>query len=139
MKNITLFNTKEAITYQEISNFEKENNYNLPQSYKDFLVNNNGGVPKENIFWDGELETGISFFYPLKYGKNTVENVIDNIVREDALPKHYFPFASTGGSGVYTFSMINENLGEIYLFHFDGSEPMKIAKSFEDFINNLEE
>lgn len=67
MKKINLFNTKQAITYKEIEDFEKENDYNLPQSYKDFLVNNNGGIPKENIFWDGNLETGISFFYPLRY------------------------------------------------------------------------
>jgi hypothetical protein len=35
--------------------------------------------------------------------------------------------------------MKEENFGEVYLFHFDGSEPFKIANSFEEFIDNLQE
>ena len=107
--------------------------------YKQFLLKNNGGIPKENIFWDGNIESRISFFFPLKYGEHTIENVISNIHREDALPSMYFPFADTRGGAIYSFSMSNDNFGEVFLFHFDGSEPLKISNSFEEFINNLEE
>ena len=131
-----LKNKEKFLKLIEIEGFEKEYKLNLPQNYKQFLLKNNGGVPKENVFWDGELEMGVSYFYPLKYGETKLENIIEVIWREDALPKEYFPFASTGGAGDYAFSLNNE---EVYLFNYDGSEPFKVTNSFEEFIGYLEE
>ena len=139
MKNITLQYSEQLLKISEIELLEAQNNFKIVQSYKQFLLKNNGGVPKENVFWDGELEMGVSYFYPLKYGEHTIEEVIENIHREDALPKEYFPFASTGGGSIYAFSMLDDNFGEVYLFHFDGSEPFKVTNSFEEFIGYLEE
>lgn len=138
MKKITLELQEKKVTLDEINSFEKEYDFKLIKSYKLFLKENNGGVPIENIFWNGDIESGVSVFFPLKYGRNTLENIVSNIHREDALPKTYFPFASTGGVSIYTFSMKKENFGEIYIFNFDGSEPFKIANSFEEFIDILE-
>ncbi|MCO7184130.1 SMI1/KNR4 family protein [Tenacibaculum sp. XPcli2-G] len=139
MKKITLNNSKNSLTNLEIENFEKKNNFTFPVSYKKFLLIGNGGVPKENIFWDGEIESDVSFFYSLIYGSNNIESVLENLHREDALPKTFFPFASTGGGSIYAFSMREDSFEEVYLFHFDGSEPLKLCNTFKEFINNLEE
>ncbi|EDP96807.1 SMI1/KNR4 family protein [Kordia algicida OT-1] len=138
MKKITLELQEKKVTLNEINSFEKEYGFKLINSYKSFLTENNGGVPIENIFWDGNIASGVSVFFPLKYGKNSLENTISYLHREDALPKTYFPFASTGGASIYAFSMKKENFGEVYIFNFDGSEPFKITNSFEEFIESLE-
>lgn len=139
MKKITVNNSKDILIELDILNFENKNNYKLPLSYKDFLLKNNGGVPNENIFWNGVIEADVAYFYSLKYGNNNIESVMSNIHRDDALPKTFLPFASSGGGSMYAFSMEKTGYGEIYLFHFDGSDPFKLCESFEDFINNLEE
>lgn len=139
MKTITLKLQQEKISLFEVEQFEVDNGFILPISFKQFLVQNNGGVPKERIFWDGVLESGVSYFYPLIYGENTIEKIINSIHRDDALPNSFLPFASTGGAGDYTISMNKDSFGAIYIFHYDGSEPFKIANSFEMFINQLEE
>ena len=139
MKKITLKHQEEKVTIPEVEQFELDNGFKLPISYKQFLAQNNGGVPKERIFWDGEIESRVSYFYPLKYGENTIEKVIGLIHREDALPNTFLPFASTGGAGDYTISMNDDSFGKVYVFHYDDSEPFKMANSFEEFINYLEE
>ena len=139
MKKINLEHQQEKVTITEVEQFESDIGFKLPKSYKQFLTQNNGGVPRERIFWDGEIESGVSYFYPLKHGKNTIEKIIGLIHREDALPKTFLPFASTGGAGNYVISMNTDSFGEVYVFHYDGSEPFKMANSFEEFINYLEE
>ncbi|CAL2091531.1 SMI1_KNR4 domain-containing protein [Tenacibaculum sp. 190524A02b] len=139
MRKITLEFQEKKLNIEDISTFEKEYKFVLPESYKKFLLENNGGIPKESIFWDGTIESHVSNFYSLKYGNVTLENIIKEIHREDALPTIFFPFASTGGGGDYAFSLKDSNFGEVYLFHYDGSEPFKICSSFDDFIKSLEE
>ena len=142
MKKIALKHQEEKVTIQEVEQFESDHVFKLPNSYKQFLAQNNGGVPKEKIFWDGEIESGVFYFYPLKYGDtNALEHIIpvlhDN--EEKILPVTYFPFARTAGGSIYAFSMESKNYGEVYIFHYDDSEPFKMANSFEEFINYLEE
>ena len=139
MKKITLKLQEEKITLEYLNSFENTYNFNIPNSYKEFLVENNGGIPVEKIFWDGEIECYVPHFYSLKNGEYPIEEIIKELHREDALPTYFFPFASTGGAGSYAFSMKNEDFGAVYVFHFDGSEPLKLTDSFEDFINAMEE
>lgn len=74
MKQIILELQEKRVTLSEINSFSKEYSFKLSNSYKLFLMDNNGGVPIENIFWDGNIASGVSVFFPLKYGRNSRGN-----------------------------------------------------------------
>ncbi len=69
MKKITLEYQEKKVTNEEIETFLSINNFKIPNSYKESLIFNNGGVPLENMFVNNDLESGVSRFYSLKYGK----------------------------------------------------------------------
>lgn len=46
----SVFNTGRKVSDAEIKAFEKKNKVNLPESYVEFLLQNNGGAPVPNAF-----------------------------------------------------------------------------------------
>lgn len=54
---------EKQVTRSEINAFEKANNFKLVKNYKSFLAKNNGGVPVENMFYDGNIESGVTLFF----------------------------------------------------------------------------
>ena len=141
MKNINLRAQEKSVGLMEINQFELDNGFKLPKSYKTFLSNSNGGVPRERIYWDpeNELELGISHFESLKYGSYPLEDILENVYTNETVPRGFVPFASDGGSGQYILSTNSEDFGEIYVIYSDSEEPFKLCDSFDDFINRLEE
>jgi hypothetical protein len=139
MKKIKFENQIKKVSKSEIMFFEKSNDFTFPKEYILFLQDNNGGVPEERMFHDkvDDSEFYIRKFYSLKYTNYPLEKVIKNLHGEGSLPKDFFPFASNGGAGVYAFKMEAEF--PVYVFTFDGFDPLELSYSFEDFIDDLEE
>lgn len=145
------------LNIEDIENFEKRFNIKLPQSYKDFLLEYNGGQV--------DLSTnGSDIFYRI-FDQNTNELIVDCYVGyfrdlgeiEESLihlkksPEdcYYLDECIKRGALVIAFGDpmeisigINEdNFGKIYRssFSFGGEELELIADSFEKFINSFEE
>ncbi len=139
MKKIEFKNQVKKVSESEILTFQKINEFKFPKEYIQFLTSSNGGVPVENMFYleEDDSEFFITKFYSLKHSGYPLEKVVENLYEQEVLPKDFFPFASTGGAGVYAFKMEAEF--PVYVFTFDVLDPLQLSYSFEDFIDTLEE
>nr|WP_321229235.1 SMI1/KNR4 family protein [uncultured Psychroserpens sp.] len=128
---------EESISSEEINEFEEKYNKNLPNSYKDHIIINNGGIPDKDYLRNSEIT--VSCFYSIKNGKNKIEDVIKVLQElEDVLPKHLFPFAHDMGGNDFCISLAEEDYGKIYIWYHDaGGEKKLISGSFEEFMSGL--
>lgn len=135
----------------EINDFEQKWNINLPENYKNFLLENNGGRPAEDLTFpiknDPPLNLGvINFFYGINAGEH---NDLDKEMRvhEDRVPKGFVPIAGDPMGNEICLAVSGEHEGEVYFWEHeeeaeDGEEPTMqnmylVANSFEEFLNNL--
>ncbi|RBW59437.1 hypothetical protein DS884_06775 [Tenacibaculum sp. E3R01] len=138
MNKINFKKVNKKIELSDLMDFEIQFGFTIPEHYKSFLIENNGGVPVERVFWNGELELGVGAFYSLKHGDSNLGDILNIVYGDNSLPRFFLPFAHTRGGSDYVIDLREKRLNDIYIYHYDGSEPFKIANSFEEFINNLE-
>ncbi len=124
--------SKENISNSELLEFEQSIGYELPRSYKKFILKNNGGVPDNEHFDEFKL----SSFFPIKYGNNTVEKTYE--IFKNLIPKGYLPIADDIGGWPICLDLNKWNTyGFVYLVHMDGPEIDFVAESFEEFLGGL--
>lgn len=138
MKNSFSYSEKN-VSLEDINEFQQNYNIKLPESYKQHILINNGGIPKKDFLKEKEIT--VSCFYSIKYGENKIEDIIKNLqVLEDVLPKNLFPFANDLGGNDFCISLEENNFGKIYIWYHDtGGEKKFIADSFQEFMNDLVE
>ncbi len=126
-------NTEKKITQEDLNLFLLEKDLTLPNSYKSYILKNNGGKPEK------EFISGIKihYFHPIKYGKYSLEEVLIDF--KDVLPKGFFPFADDGGGNPLCISTNEEDFGKIYIYFTDDGQIDFLASSFEELINGLTE
>lgn len=115
---------------EEFKEFEEKFNLDLPQLYKDIIIENNGGVPERSYF-----KGNLVGFESITYGKYPLEEVIEDL--EEHLPKGAFPFASYCGQSL-CISLNEKDYGTIYFLDETG-EYRKVCDSFEQFMEELSE
>jgi len=107
------------------------------------LLNNGGTIDKDVVYIEGEsLDYSFGTLFSIKYGKNTLENVIDTLqITEQHIPREYIPFATGPGGNPYTISTKEEDYGKIYIWHMDVGEPERVfvANSLEEFFTGKNE
>lgn len=127
------------ITENDIKSFENENNVKLPEGYKNFLLENNGGEPKPDFYItkirtkDNRENYGVEKFLPLKY------------VSSIGLNDLYY-IAEDGGGNAYCIGVEGKRNNQIFYAHheyFDELNPKYkdlefVSESFEEFINNFD-
>ncbi|MCB9235675.1 MAG: SMI1/KNR4 family protein [Bacteroidia bacterium] len=127
------------IQAEEIQSFENEFEITLPQNLKQILLRYNGGT------LDGKIEGyAFSFLFPIKYGNNTLEKVIDDLqITEQHIPREEIPFADDENGNIFTISTREEDYGQIYYWEMDVGEPRRslAATSLEKFfgVDSFEE
>ena len=119
---------EQKLTQQELSDFKKEFKIKLPDSYKEVILEYNGGSPEKQYF-----EAGRVMFLSIKYGEDTINDVIKLI--SDVLPKYFFPFADYN-EGMLCISLDKDEYGKIYWFEENG-EVQLMADSFDKFMDGL--
>ncbi len=126
--------TEKKISVNDILEFEIKNKLQLPNSYKKFILKNNGGYTGNLTY---EQEFTIGSFYSIKYGESTIDNTINILqIIEDTLPPIFIPIADDWGGNIYC---ISKKDGKIYLwFHDTDNEAILICESFEGFVEGLE-
>lgn len=142
--NIKSYGTVDEIT---INKFEVEIGFSLPEDYKNFLVNYNGGSFKESNFFVAELneEIPLHVLYGLGVDKGLDLNTWYDEYEEDLI-KGSIIIGHDFGSGIIVLINDLETKGVYYWdhsFHFPKSNEeentYKIANSFKEFIDELKD
>ena len=140
------------LTSEKLFEFEQKHQLKLPDDYRSFLLEYNGGRPNPEI---------IDF---IQYGRNQsdIVNYLCGIhsgeywaslewhmeTLDDRISEGFVPFGYDPGGNVYLLGVIDEFLGKVYFWDHE-NEPMAydkkpgfenisiIADSFSEFLNKL--
>lgn len=144
MRHLTIESSFIPLNKDEIEHFELANNIVLPNYLKDFFEKYNGASTKEYLY-NNNAAYIINSFLPLLKNRNaSVELILPAVQNEDEGigRKDLIPFATDPGGRPFYVSIGSNDEGVIYydLAGLGDNEPLrKIADSFEDFINSLQE
>jgi hypothetical protein len=134
-------NNEKILTKDDIDNFEKEINGKLPEDYKKFMLENNGGVIENfNRYYFSDEIFYLYEFFPLD---DILEADIGELSDDDYLPENWIPIAENGDSGVFFLSIKGDNFGKIYfcepVHQLISKDSILISDNFDNLIHNLKE
>ena len=135
------------IRLQDINDFEETNEVKLPEDYKQFLIEHNGGRPYPYI--SPVANSDVQWIYGMVYEPNYASLFWHIEIFQKRIPSWYFPIANDSGGNLYLMSLYYENLGIIVFWDHEGEtdgdadqyfDNIKIvANSFTEFLNQLVE
>ena len=138
----------ERPTNEDISAFEKLIHGTLPQDYRAFLKNENGGRPKPNLFrfttTAGRAENStVHYFFVLYEG--TVGSLKKSFeMSKGRIPSDCLPIGKDPFGNLILLGIADQNLGRVYFWdHERETEPPSeenispIAPSFSEFVEQL--
>ena len=132
----------------DLSSFEKKNKFALSESYRNFLKENNGGIPDKSIFKKNDTEYVLDRL--LMFGGNSnaydsIENHID--VFSSRIPNSTIPIGRSPGGDLFLLKTSGSDCGSVWYWHHEfespsnGSAPWenteKLSSDFGDFLRNL--
>ncbi|HUC81845.1 MAG TPA: SMI1/KNR4 family protein [Flavisolibacter sp.] len=134
------------VNLTDIDDFEKHNNVQLPDDYRQFLIHYNGGKPVPNI--EPTIRSDVQWIYGM-----VVEPYYASLFQHletfsGRIPSWYMPIANDSGGNLYVMSLYAENHGTIAFWNHENEadegeadeyfDNMKfVAGSFTEFLNNL--
>ncbi len=136
---------EKKLTKDEFKEFEQLFHQKIPEAFKLYYMNNNGGFPAEEDVEAGRWGLPVNGFNPIKYGRLPIDKLIfdlGDIVASDAelgiWEKLWFiPFAYDSGGNTIFISLRENDYGQIYIYAQDGNNIFNIMPSFEAFIQKL--
>lgn len=141
-----LCNTSRPITIAEIKKIESDLDISLPNSFVEYYLQYNGGIPAKAFFYSEktDIETEIQIFSPIKYkfsnlDLKTVEEKYLFFKKKSILMSDYLPFANDYGSNQICINLKNN---EVYIVFMDLGEITQksfeyLANDFDEFLNGL--
>ncbi|MFN4151809.1 MAG: SMI1/KNR4 family protein [Candidatus Sericytochromatia bacterium] len=135
-----------AAKIEDIHKFEREFNIKLPQSYKKFLLDVNGGKPTTLMRYKTNTEIwgdiSIYTFESLEEMKKSLiylnKSPENNYYLEESMKKGVLIIALEGLSEI-SIGIKENNLGKVYMSNFTENIDLElISESFEAFINGFE-
>ena len=141
-----LADTEKPLTDEDFSTFERLFPRRLPLSFKTHYMSDNGGAPYEEDVEAGKWGLPVHGFVPIKYGRLTIEELIERIGRIDSEDDKfgswakfsYVPFAHDAGANIIFLSLKGSDYGSVYWTNSvshapDGGRIHMISSSFEEF------
>ena len=129
----------------DIIEFEETNEVSLPEDYKAFLLQHNGGRPENNVLADAGTDVQWLFGMVEEPAWASLFHALD--AYEGRIPAWYIPIGTDSGGNLFIMSLYEENKGVIALWwHEDeaeqnGSEYFEnlthVANSFSEFTDLL--
>lgn len=129
----------------ELEDFEKENDIKLPEDYRMFLLEYNGGVPQPNI--NRQPRTSVSYIFGMHNGEYYASLYKHIDIFKGRLPFSTFPIASDPFGNLFIMSVHPESFGQIYFWDHEGEPEFQdgnntencsfVAYSFSEFLGNL--
>jgi hypothetical protein len=136
-----------TIQLQVIVDFEEANDIKLPEDYKQFLFEHNGGRPYPCI--SPVVKSDVQWIYGMVREPNYASLFWHIEIFQRRIPSWYFPIANDSGGNLYLMSLYHENFGMIAFWNHEGEtdgeadqyfDNMRIvANSFTEFLNQLAE
>ena len=124
----------------------------LPEDYKRFLLEYNGGIPDKNIVSFTENNRKTEDYIDLFFGfcDDDIYGIFDNYCTFlKRIPSNTIPIARDPGGNLFLMSIRGDDYGHIYFWDheeeiYEGQEPdysnmSLVAKSFTDLLNNLKD
>lgn len=131
----------------ELNDFEKENNIILPDDYKSFLLEFNGGVPNPNK--NRKPSAVVTYILGMHNGDYYASLYKHIDMFKGRLPVSTFPVATDSFGNLFIMSVHKESYGHIYFWDHEGEPEYQdghyvdncyfASYSFTDFINSLSE
>jgi hypothetical protein len=138
----------ERPTNADISAFEKLIHGTLPEDYKAFLKNQNGGRPQPRRFRfttpaGREEDSALHYFFALYEGR--VENLKNTLeILKGRIPSDCLPIATDPFGNVILLGIADQNLGRVYFWDHEKEDENSttanispIARSFSEFVEQL--
>ena len=139
------------LSLEEIMEWER-NNIPIPEPYKAFLLQYNGGhTGDKNTFKVKKMrgEFGFDEFFGIHEGLRGLDYIQTTYTKRNRFPKHYFAIASDVSGNLILMGQNEKKFGKIYFWYHEGevSENEKpwekniyeLAKNLEGFLNSLHE
>ncbi|MFC9777504.1 SMI1/KNR4 family protein [Paenibacillus chitinolyticus] len=133
----------ETVSLEQVENFEKTNEIELPKLYKDFLLEYNGGRVEPNVFKisSDEGESALNVFYGIGNMKNNLEKKIGFF--EEILEIGFIPIARDSGGNQVCLGIREEFHDQIFFWihdeeYDDAMDNMHfLANNIQEFIDSL--
>ncbi len=143
------------IGIKEMSAFEKDLGVKLPEDYKDFMIESNGGMPEDDLLFDfmdevtNQKNTSLIQEFFIVYTKDNDEsdnlkNNCQELWDDQALSREMFPFGQDPAGNFLCISLKKDDYGKVYYcsHEFEDAETgylvqSEIAISFSAFLNCL--
>ena len=141
----------------DISEFEAELKIKLPQQYKNFMLQNNGGVPDKKLTFSfiesgsksscsSTIEEFLVIYPPCEISLyNDVKIAYSTLVEENDIPATLFPVALDEFDNIILISISGDDIGKIYFANYEVKDTETgflvislIADSFQEFITTLQ-
>lgn len=134
--------TEQSLQVSDFSVIEEKLNVKLPSEFKEHYLENNGGYPPfENVKGENHILYSLNSFYPIKYGRLTIEKLIDSFEISNINLEKKVPFAYDNGGNIFLLSLDNdEYFQKILLIEAEFVKEYNyhvVSGSFSDFINSL--
>ena len=135
-------NSKLDVT--DLARIEDKMGRPLPEAYRAFLLENNGGRPNPDTIDIPEAHfspTDVKIFYGL-YDEIDAGNLLWRLDwLEGCLENHLLPIAGDSGANSFFLVLDDEDYGNVY--YFDAAEipprPYFVAKDFNEFLSKIYE
>ncbi len=144
----------EPTNITEIEEFESKYNISLPQDYKRFLLENNGGKPSIRRFEtvDGKHTSSVMFLFPIsRCEESNLISVYKEFNMERLIHSDFLAIGNDPIGNKICISIMGNDIGSIYYWSVDMEDfdednyipsykyMSLVAKNFNDFINGLGE
>ena len=144
---ITFSETYAPVSPETISNFETRHAITLPQSYKTFLTQSNGGRPSWTVFdvpkWPGKA-TALHFLFGIHDGKhNNLALWYDEL--RDRLPEGFIAIGVDMGGNFLCLGIEGGFVGEIWYwdssndYDLEDGTMFRVGKDIGEFLSHLRE
>jgi len=131
------------LTAEELEKFEAHLQVRLPEEYRRFLLEYNGGRPEPNLFTFQDQEDGSDCHYLLGLNGTDGFDLRPFIeTHKDRLPAGLFTIAYDSLGNLICLSTRKEDAGKIYFWDHQthgkqGQAPTLVAENFETFLNGF--
>jgi len=145
-----LADTEKPLTEEEFAAFERLFPREIPLSFKRHYMVDNGGAPSEEDVEAGKWGLPVHGFVPIKYGRLTIEELVERIGTIDPgddksgswAKFSYVPFAHDAGANIIFLSLKDSDYGSVYITNTVSHAPAggsihMISSSFEEFRTRL--
>lgn len=144
----TVKETARKLSEKDIEELELGLNVILPENYKQFLMQYNGGRPVPDCYPIEGLKNnpygGIHFFFGIHREIDSGNLSWNYTVMEGRLPKGFLPIASDGSGDILCLALSGKNEGRIFFWDYYGElNPPTfenlyfVANSFEELLDRL--